>query len=236
MVERQPRHGPVVVVDSRARDDGVDVGADAPVGQHDALRCCGRAAGELQDGEPLGIVGRAHHRVGTEPRAFGDERVEQHDRCVASRRCAGRRVEERCQIGIDDHEAGVGVGDPTAGLLDELLDRAQPHREGKRDDRAAGEERRLDGRDQGPGAAPEDADVDAGADPAGLEGGGDPARVVVEARPLDPVDGSARRVRGACRRPHERDGGGPVGGGLEARNDRGHHASDSHRASRVTRG
>ena len=48
----------VVDVELRRDRDRVEVGADRAVREHDALGVSGRPARELQDGEPVGIVGR----------------------------------------------------------------------------------------------------------------------------------------------------------------------------------
>ena len=73
--------------------------------------------------------------------------------------------------------------------------------------------------------------MDPGAHAAGLERGGDAPGVVVESGPLDPVGGARVARRGT----DEGDGPGPLGGGLEARDDRGHHAFDSRASGGVTR-
>ena len=150
----------------RAGDDGVEVRPDAAVGEHHALGRRGRPARELQDGEAVGIVGRAFPCRRADLRTLDRELVEQ-DHC----RVLGRRFEERCEVTVDHHERGVGAGDASTGLLDELLDRTQAHREGERDQRAAGEVDRLDGGDELSRRRAEHAHVHAGARrraPAGL--------------------------------------------------------------------
>ena len=52
---------------------------------------------------------------------------------------AAGRLEERCELGVDEHERHVGVRDACARLRHELLDRPEPHRERQRHDRAARE-------------------------------------------------------------------------------------------------
>ena len=89
----------------------------------------------------------------------------------------------------------------------------------------------LDGGDQRAGGRPEHADVDPGAHAAGLERGGHAPGVVVESGPLDPVGGAGVARRGT----DEGDGPGPLGGGLEARDDRGHQQFDSRASGGVTR-
>ena len=132
-----------------------------------------------------GSSGGRVHAAAPRARALTHQLVEQHDR-----RARRSGIEERRELGVDDDERGVGVGDAHVGLLDELLDRPQAHRQRQRDHRAAGEERRLDRGHQRAGRRPEDADVNAGADAACLQRGGDPAGVVVQASPLDPVGGA----------------------------------------------
>ena len=117
-------------VSPRAGDDGVDVRPDAAVGEHHALRRRGRPARELQDGEAVGIVGPgAVHAAAPAcaPSAASSS-------SSTTSRVLGRRIEERCEVAVDHDERGVGVGDATSGLLDELLDRPEAHREGERDD------------------------------------------------------------------------------------------------------
>ena len=96
-----------------------------PVREHHALGLGGRPARELQDDEPLGVVGRdapALRRRGcpapAAPTSSGSDR-----------RVAGHRLEERGQLVVDQQELGVAVADAGPGRLDELLDRAQPHRQ-----------------------------------------------------------------------------------------------------------
>ena len=65
MVQRQPRHGSVGLgVDGGGLDDGVEVGGDAPVREHHALRVGRGPARELQDRERVRVVTGPVVRVG----------------------------------------------------------------------------------------------------------------------------------------------------------------------------
>ena len=88
VVERQPRDADVVGSEAGRGDDAVEVGGDAAVRQHHALRIGCRAARVLEDRERIGIVGGAHVRR----RARRDRaRV----RARRGRRRAGRRARRR---------------------------------------------------------------------------------------------------------------------------------------------
>ena len=52
-------------------------------------------------------------------------------------------IEERRELGVDDDDVGVGALDAPQGLVDELFDRAEAHRERQGDDGGAGEPDRL---------------------------------------------------------------------------------------------
>ena len=70
MVQRQPRHRAIGVPDTRALDDGVDVGDDTTIGERHALRHRGRPAGELQDRQPFGVVGGPEEAISQSVRGF----------------------------------------------------------------------------------------------------------------------------------------------------------------------
>ena len=72
----------------------------------------GRPAGELQDRQPVGVVGGTLPRVGA-----GAARARLHGVQLDHRRVAGSRLDERGQVGVDEHQRDVGVGDAHAGLV-----------------------------------------------------------------------------------------------------------------------
>ena len=149
MIQGQPRHGPVLAGHPDSLGDRVDVGQDAAVGEHHALRIRGGPARELQDRETVGIVGGADEPLGRQPGCLRDELVEANDGGAFR-----GRIEERRELGVDDEHVGVGALDAPQGLVDELFDRAETHRERQGDDGGAGEPDRLqrgdESRDVGP--------------------------------------------------------------------------------------
>ena len=126
------------------------------------------------------------------PGAPGQHRADRDDRRVAR-----RRLVERGQQVVDQHELGVAVADAGPGRLDERLQRAHAHRQRQHHRGDAGHPAAADGRDQAAAGRPEDGDVVAGAEAPGLQGGADGAGLVVE---LAPRHERAARRRASPRR------------------------------------
>ena len=153
MVQRQPRHGAVVA--GRCR---------APRRSRRCWRgCSGRGASRPSgsDVEPLvncRIARRSGSSAGRSSRSPTDARGLRRqvvEGTIAAP--AGRRVEERRELGVDDDDARRRRARCAAGLVDELLDRAEAHRERQRDDGAAGEPDRLQRGHERPRRRPDDA-------------------------------------------------------------------------------
>jgi hypothetical protein len=145
------------------------------VREHHALGVGRRPARELEDRQAVGVV------VGPLPRARqGAAGTGLHGLPADHRRIAGLGFDERRQVGIDEEERHVGVRDPDAGLVDELLDRREPHRQRKHDRGGAAEPDRLDGRGEGSRGGAEEADVVPRCDAERLEVRGVGARLLVE--------------------------------------------------------
>ena len=194
VVERQPRHEHVIVgIEAGRLGHGIEVGAQHAVGEHDALGVGRGPAGELQDRQPVGVIGRANPRAPGSPAARSST--------ADHRRVAGLGHHEGGQLWIDDHQAGVGVTDAPAGLGDELLDRGQPHRQWQHHDGGARQPGALDGGDQRPGGGREEGDMVARADPPRLEGRGVGLGLLVELTPGHGIlgatddEGDARTAR-----------------------------------------
>jgi hypothetical protein len=183
VVERQPGHQHVVLdVELPGAADGVEVGAQDVVGEHHALGVGRRPACELQDGEPV-VVDRGAHPGGG---VAGGQLADRDHRWVAR---LGR--DEGGEVGVHDHEGGVGAADAAAGLRHELLDGREPHRQGQHHDRGAGQPRRLDGGDELAGGGRQQAHLVARPYPPGLEGGGVRLRLFVDTAPGDDVLGAS---------------------------------------------
>ena len=204
MIQRQPRDEDIdVVVERRRYLDRVEVRAQHALRQHDAFGLGGRSARELQDRQPVEIVGDALIRIGTRPTLARHEIGQQH-----RRRIALDRLVERREIRVEQKQRRVGVSDPGPRLLDELFDRPHPHREGQHYCARSGEPARLDRSDERSARRPEDRNVVAGLDAPGLHPRRDHPRVVVQLRP---------RHQGAFVLADERRPVPPVGHALEAR-------------------
>ena len=156
VVQRQPRHEHVVI-GVASTSPATMASRFAPtraVREHHALGVGRRAAGELQDRQPVEVVGRALEGGGGGSPGPGLQGVpSDHGRVARD------RLDERRQLGVDQHQRHVGVGDADPGLGDELLDRRQAHREREHDHGAAGEPDRLDGGGERPGGGAEEGHV-----------------------------------------------------------------------------
>ena len=132
------------------------------------------------------------------------------------RRVARRRLVERGQQIVDQHDLCPPMTDAGAGRLDEHLERAHAHRQRQHHARRADQPAALDDRDQRPARRPEDGDVVARHDAARLQRGADGSGLVVQLRPRD------RRVavRGDDGRTDEMNTGRPISGCLQALRDR----------------
>ncbi len=206
VVEREPRHHHLALAEHRRLAAGVEVGGEHSVGDHDPLGLAGRAARVLQDDQPL--------RVGTgdlEPVARrdvgrpGEDRPHRLDRRVARR----RRVERR-QLLVDQHQLGVAVADAGPGRVDELLERAHPHRQGQHHRRNAGHPAAADDRHQLAAGRSQHGDVIAGEHAPRLQCGTHGAGVVVDLAPRHEL-----RAIGRHRVTHEAHAGAGIGGALE---------------------
>ena len=217
VVQGEPRHRAVLARDPDGFGDRGDVGEDAPVGEHHALRIRGGPARELEDGQTVGIVGRPHELIGGHAGCLGGELVEADEGGVR-----GRGIEERRELGVDDHDRCVGAVDAPQGLVDELFDRTESHRQRQGDDRATREPDRLQRRDQRARRRPDDRDVRSRLHAARLEHRGHGPGLVVELAPRHPVG-----VFAAGGRSHERDRPPALRGSFETRGDGSHGGFDS---------
>ena len=112
MVQRQPRHHHVgLEVELGRLGDGVEVGAEDPVGEHHALGLAGRAARVLQDDQALGVgrrAARAADALGVA--AAGLHRAERRHRRVARRRARRTAPARRRSAGAWRRRGGCGPG------------------------------------------------------------------------------------------------------------------------------
>ena len=113
------------------------------------------------------------------------------------RRVARRGLVERRQHVVDQHELGVAVADAGPRRLDERLQRPHAHRQREHHRGDPGHPAAADDRHQATAGRPEDGDVVAGAEPAGLEGGADDAGLVVELAPRHELRLAVGHHRGA---------------------------------------
>jgi hypothetical protein len=176
------------------------------VREHDALGIGRRSAGELQDRQPVAVVGHPHPAGGIRGRQLLDL---QHGRIV------GLGGDERRQLLVDQHELGVRAVDALAGLGHELLDRGEAHGQRQHDERGAGQPDGLDRGHERAGGGRQEGDVVPRLDALRLEGGGVALRVPVEVSPGDDLLGAP---------DDERDPAGvvAVGGALDASYERIH--------------
>ena len=179
VVERQPRHDPVVLGDLCRFPRAVEVGADVGVRQHHTLGFRGRTRSELQDCDRIGI--RLRSLVVVAAGAGGStELIERQEGRVAL-----DALDERDQFGIDKDHRRIGAVDPVAGLLDELFECSHPHGKGHGDESGARDPDRLYGGDEFSGRGAQQGDVIAGAHPPGLEAGGGSTCLHVKVGPGD---------------------------------------------------
>ena len=201
VVQRQPRDDHVGVgVEASSGGRGVEVGQDRAVGKHDPLGVGGRPAGELEDGQGVGVRRRGFEVAGRAPARGPGGLVESDEGGIP-----GRRVEEGGQIGVDEDQGGVRALDPRPGLGDELLHRPQPHRQGQHHRGRPRQPGGLDGGDELSRGGAQEGDVPARPYPPGLQDGGHGAGLLVELGPGEHV---------GLARTHEGDGPAPPGGDL----------------------
>ena len=117
VIQREPRHHDVVVVELGGGGDGVEVRSEHAVGDHHALGLAGGPARVLQNDEALRIGCRLDMGIGRQP---GGARLDrrQRDRGWVAR----HRFVERRQLVVDHEQPGVAVPDPSPGRRDELLE------------------------------------------------------------------------------------------------------------------
>ncbi len=211
VVQGQPRHHHLGLVELGSGTRGIDVGGQDTVGDHHALGLAGRAAGVLQDDEPLGIVRRDLQLIS---RRRG-RRAGQHACHQFDRRIAGGVLVEGGQQLVDQDELGIAVADATPGRIDEGVERTHPHRQRQHHAGDAGQPAPLDDRDQLPRGRTEDRDVVAGDQPTGLQGGADDSGLVVDLPPWNERIAFGRRHR----RPDETHAGRSISSGDDAVDD-----------------
>ena len=149
VVQRQPRHRAVLGPMPGGLDDRVDVLDDAAVGEHHALgsavdplvnwriaRRSGSSAGSLVLRASLAVT----RRRPSSSRPTGEGVARRGGRNGAS-------------SAVDEHHRGVGVHDAPPGLVDELFDRAEAHRQRQGHDGAARQPDRLQRGDQRAGSS-----------------------------------------------------------------------------------
>ena len=124
---------------------------------------------------------------------------------------------------------GVGALDAPQGLVDELFDRAEAHRERQGDDGGAGEPDRLQRGDERARRRADDGDVRSRLHAVRLERGSHGTCFIVELAPLHAVDPSL-----AGRGADEGDGSRALRCSFKARGDGSHREFDSLPGLRVT--
>ena len=150
------------------------------MGQGDALGLAGGSRGELDDGQGIGVIVGTDPGLGRQLCRLGHEVIK-----VGSIRVTGLIHNELGQLRIDHQELGVGLGHTRTGLVHELLNGCQPHRQGQAHHGCPRQPDALHGGDQLTGARPQQGNVIAGFDTPGLQGGRHGLGVFMELGPRD---------------------------------------------------
>ena len=204
VVEREPRHRAVGVGDPRR--PATIASMLATTQRSGSITPFGSAVDPLVNcriGQTVGIVGRRVQLAGAR-RARPRRRARRAGRAAASR---GRRDRGTARgRASTTTTAASALAMRVPGLVDELLDRPEAHRQRQGDDGRRREPDRLDRGDQRARRRPEDRTCTPGPTPRAWSAAAMPRASSWSWRPLDPV--GRRRVAGG--RAHEGDGPGTL--------------------------